>query len=75
MISLQSVRRALPLMKITLGAADWETCARFAQESVSTHSTHYAKRNQSNAPKIQEQIRVGKLAEFGVHRLLAGDCR
>jgi hypothetical protein len=46
-------------------------CAEFAQASIDTNANRYAHRNQFNVSKIKDDIRNGKVSEFGVYEVLS----
>lgn len=51
-----------------------EKCEKFAIECASTNKSEYAKRNQSNLSKIQQDIVVGKIGEWAVMQYLGEGC-
>lgn len=55
---------------INLHSALEDICQEFAAASFASSFDHYKKRNQSNAFKIIEDIKVGKMGEIGAYMLL-----
>lgn len=54
-------------MKITINSSTERKCRKFAEECVKTNHKYYSKaRNQKNYKKIEEDIFIGKIAEFAV---------
>ena len=53
-------------MIITLTQEEVDKCRQFAIDSVGTSTSFYATRNQFNTKKIEEDIFIGKIGEFGV---------
>src|ERR1035437_635792 len=47
-----------------------EKCTEFANNSVGTSTGQYSKRGQFNVEKIEKDIKIGKLGEFGVYNKL-----
>ena len=49
---------------------DYLKCVQFAHDSIETNLDAYARRNQKRIHKILNDIIIGKIAEFGVHKYL-----
>lgn len=56
--------------KIKILASDIIKIKQFVEDSFSTSTDEYARRNQNNIEKIKKDIYNGKLAEFGVYYIL-----
>jgi len=57
-------------MIIHLTEEEYDVCSKFSTEVVETNKDCYARRNQTDIPKIIDDIKVGKLAEVACKKLL-----
>lgn len=55
---------------VEISTDQYDSCVKFAHESIDTSLAHYARRNQANKPRIVEDITIGKCGEFGVYNFL-----